>query len=384
VERKLIDARTALGLYYTQIFLWIEAKEAVEPVVELALQLDYKRRISQIYTITGAYHFWVKEDFPRALRYLEDALKLAEELNDTLSLFMANFRLGEVLGFCCGFERALYHLGKALEINVTANSLYGIAIIKSFITLFVHNPRGKLDLGYQTSGEAMRIAEESGDPYSKGWAYFAHGESCHFKGSLKEAEEHSLRVTDIEVGERVTLTHWGYGLLGNIYLDRGEYQKSQDCFKKAISIVEDYNIDRHKDFMATGLLNRYRIALARVKAITNEKHIDLNEIFKCYQENKLKIYEGEMTRYVGEMLLDIDDRHMNEAEDWINKAVDVDKRNGTMWNLGRDYTAYAELFKRKGDHSKAKEHLSKAIEILKECGADGWVQKYEKELASLS
>ena len=33
---------------------------------------------------------------------------------------------------------------------------------------------------------------------------------------------------------------------------------------------------------------------------------------------------------------------------------------------------------------KARENLGKAIEILKECGADGWVNKYEKELALLS
>ena len=54
-----------------------------------------------------------------------------------------------------------------------------------------------------------------------------------------------------------------------------------------------------------------------------------------------------------------------------------------MWNLARDYALYAELFKRKGDLPKARENLSKAIEIFKECGADGWVEKYEKELASL-
>jgi len=55
-----------------------------------------------------------------------------------------------------------------------------------------------------------------------------------------------------------------------------------------------------------------------------------------------------------------------------------------MWHLGKDYALYAELFKRKGDQSKASENLNKAIEILKECGADGWVEKYEKELAALS
>jgi hypothetical protein len=53
------------------------------------------------------------------------------------------------------------------------------------------------------------------------------------------------------------------------------------------------------------------------------------------------------------------------------------------WDLGRHYALYAELFRRKGDQTKTKENLKKAIKILKECGADGWVEKYEKELAAL-
>ena len=33
---------------------------------------------------------------------------------------------------------------------------------------------------------------------------------------------------------------------------------------------------------------------------------------------------------------------------------------------------------------KAIEKLRKAIDIFKECGADGWVKKYEEDLVSLS
>jgi hypothetical protein len=57
---------------------------------------------------------------------------------------------------------------------------------------------------------------------------------------------------------------------------------------------------------------------------------------------------------------------------------------GMDYWLGRTYTVYTDLFKKEGDHSKAKENLNKAIEILKECGADGWVKKYEKDLFELS
>jgi tetratricopeptide (TPR) repeat protein len=90
-----------------------------------------------------------------------------------------------------------------------------------------------------------------------------------------------------------------------------------------------------------------------------------------------------MPRYISEILLNIDDQHMNEAEDWIKKAIETDNRNRMMWYLGRDYALYAELFKRKGNRSKAKTKLSKAIEIFKGCGADDWEEKYEKELAAL-
>ena len=75
---------------------------------------------------------------------------------------------------------------------------------------------------------------------------------------------------------------------------------------------------------------------------------------------------------------------MSVAENWIQKAFEADQRSGMMFNLGKGYVLYVELFKRKGDRLKAQENLGEAIETLKEYGADGWVGKYEKELASIS
>jgi Tfp pilus assembly protein PilF len=112
--------------------------------------------------------------------------------------------------------------------------------------------------------------------------------------------------------------------------------------------------------------------------------VDLESLFACSRNNKIKVTEGWVSRLVGEILLNIDDHHMSEAEHWIQKAIEADQRNGMRFHLGKDYALYAELFKRKGDCSKAQETLGRAIEILKECGADGRVSRYEKELASIS
>jgi tetratricopeptide (TPR) repeat protein len=378
VQRKIVDARTTVGLYQIQMFRPFEAKEAVDPIVDLALELDYKRRVSQIYTIIGSYWYQVEEDFPKAFKYLEDALKIAEELNDILSLAQANFWLGQALSFSCKYERAIYHMGKALEINVAGNSLWGISMQKSTLSAFVYDNQGMIDLGYRTSDEALQLAEESGDIYSRAWGYTVHGYSCYCKGFLERAEEHLLKGIDFSEGiDLPSGLSLGYFSLGDTYFDMGEYERSQDCFEKAISRLEQSRL-------FPSLVNMNKIALARAKVMNNEMDVDIEALYRYEVENKLRVYDGWMSRYIGEILLNIDEKHMSEAEDWVSKAIEADNRNGMMFHLGKDYAAYAELFKRKGDTQKAKENLNKAIEIYKECGADGWVEKAEKSLKGLS
>jgi tetratricopeptide (TPR) repeat protein len=111
--------------------------------------------------------------------------------------------------------------------------------------------------------------------------------------------------------------------------------------------------------------------------------VNLESLYAYSRNNKVKAAESWIQRYIGEILLNIDDQHISEAEHWIQKAIETDQRNRMMLNLAKDYALYAELFKRKGDRLKAQENLGKAIEILKGCGADGWVEKYEKELTKL-
>lgn len=95
------------------------------------------------------------------------------------------------------------------------------------------------------------------------------------------------------------------------------------------------------------------------------------------------MYEGCMAKYIGDILLHLDDYHLVEAGEWITRAIEADKRNGMKCDLGRDYTLYGEFFKRKGGSSKAKEFLEKAIGIFNECGADGWARKTERALSEI-
>jgi len=99
---------------------------------------------------------------------------------------------------------------------------------------------------------------------------------------------------------------------------------------------------------------------------------------------RLKVFEGWNCRFLGEIFLNLGGSHVVEAEHWIQKAIEADERNGMRFHLGRDYALYAEFFIFQKDRAKARLNLGKAVEILKECGADGFVRKYEEEMAKLT
>ena len=126
------------------------------------------------------------------------------------------------------------------------------------------------------------------------------------------------------------------------------------------------------------------MALVKTKLTNNEKDSDFESLYSLVNENNVKIWDGWIQSCIAEILLKIDNDRIAESENRINKAIEIDKSNGVLINLGKNYALYAELFKRKGGQFDAKENLKKAIEIFRNCGADGWAVKVENELASLS
>jgi tetratricopeptide (TPR) repeat protein len=375
IQKRIIDARTTFGLYLSQLGNFAAAKEAIDPIFDVAVSSGYKRRISQIYTLIGIYYNRIEIDSPRALDYLKKALRIAAEIDDKLSFYFANYWLGVALSGVCEFEKAGYHIKKALDITMAANNPSGIAAMKGTISNAVYNYQGKVELGFQTSHEALRIAEKSDDIYSKTWGYTYHGWSCYCKGLLEEAIV--LLLKGAGLSEKISSFRQNFDAnrsLAHCYLDMGDYEKSKYHSNKAILIAEQGRYCLDEIYFS-------KILFATAKVMNNERDIRLESLYGYTAKNKLRADDGWMRRYIGQILLN--DKHLSEADDWIKRAIKADERNGVMWSLARDYALYAELNKRQGDPAKARENLSKAIEILKECGADGWVEKYEKELAEI-
>jgi class 3 adenylate cyclase/tetratricopeptide (TPR) repeat protein len=373
VEKQIIDARAVLGLYMTQLNYNAEAKEAIDPIIHLAIKHNHKRRLCQIYTILGSYYWFVEENYPETIKVLDEALKISEEVKDIVSLVLANSFFGIASGSNCEFERSAHYIQRAIDINVAAKNLWGIAGSKSNLAYFYYWYAGRVNLAFGTSNEGLQIAEESGDIYSKAMAYVIHGTIYYGKGLLEESKKYLLK--GLELCERINFASWvgaAQFTLGETYFEMGNFPMSKEHYRKGILAFEHNRL--FPSWVGYG-----KVASARSKVMNKEKDVDLESLYAHSRSNKIKVAKGWIQRYIGEILLNIDDKHLSEAEHWIQKAIEADQKNRMMFHLGKDYALYADLFRRKGDRLKVQENLGKAIEIFKECGADGWVEKAEKE-----
>jgi len=319
----------------------------------------------------------VEENFSAAFQAFEEALKISDEIKDILTSSYANHWFGMALSYNCEFDKAIFHMQRTLDISIAAKNLWGIAITKGNLAYFCYFYSGRISLGFQTTAEALRAAEESGDIMSKGYVYSSHGIFCYARGLLEEAERYLLK--GIEFCERINEKGWkaiAHLFLGETYFAMGDFPSAKDHYEKACGLLE------HTHLMPS-IVGLVRAAEARSRVMNNEKDVDLASLYIQSRNNRVKRGEGEISKYIGEILLKIDDQHISEAEHWIRKAIEADQRNRMMFYLGKDYALYAELFKRKGDRLKTQENLGRAIELFKECGADGWAEKAEKELATM-
>jgi len=373
-EKEIIDARTNLGLYYVQLSYLVKAYEAVSSIVELALKHNYEKRLSQIYTIIGTYYFGNKGDVPTGLHYLDKALKIAEKTNNFASLWMVHHWLGHALSDNCEFEQALYHLEKALEISQAANLTWSISIMKSCIANTVYNQQGNAKLGYLMSCDGIKLAEESGDIHSKSEAYVNNGVACYLKGLFDQAD---LNLTKgARYSTRLDLVQGSVAdyFLGLIEMERNNYRRAREHFVKSVSAM------KHRGFYPDGqnLITMMSI-YAEIKE--HEKDIDTDTLFRYVKENRIKLYEGLMYFWISKILGEMGARHLSSAVDYVEKAIKSHYENNLIWHLGMDYAWQAELFKKNNDFSNAKDKLETAIDFFEKCGADGWVEKAEKELA---
>ena len=373
LENQIVHLRTILGIFMIEMNYFQRARDIVAPILRLGLNSDNKKRRSQLLMIIGSYEYVVEENFPEAFKHLEEALEISKEIDEKAPLSSVSYWIGCAYHLNAELDKASIHMKRAVKIVSAGKIQWREATIKSLLSHMVYYHQGKVELAYETSHEALRIADRSGDLYSQTFAYCCHGISCFAKGSYQEAER--LLSKGTEFSERLDHSWWkpwSKHFLGEFYYEMGQYQKARFYYDEAVSIF-----DSHGYWPSNAITSK--MGLARAKSAMNGKGMDLDSLSVYISEAKAKLYEGWILRYMSEILLNAGEGLISEAEHWIKKSVAANEKNGTLFELGRAYLFYAEIKNRKKDQAGAHRCMKRAMEIFKECGAEGWIQKYEKE-----
>lgn len=362
IQKQKVDARTGLGLYKYQLFYFVEALEAIDPIFKSAIDMGYTKRIAQLYTIMGTYAYWVKEDFKTGINQLETAADIAEKTNDVVSGFFSNQWLGFAYAYCCDFNKAATHFKKALKINVDTKNLWGASVVMGCISHWVLNYNGLIAQGYKLSHKALELANKSGDIYSKAVAYTLHGASLYFKGKSELSEEYLLKGAKLntKIGFKFVraLAHF---FLGHNYYQMDVLHKSHSQYTQAVEILEDIQC-------LPSLVNLCRICILLTKDRQPDKRI-LYQLKNYASNNGLKVFEGWMFREIGNLTIGSDPGSIIEAEQWTKKAIQSDERNGLQWQLAKDYALYSKILGLRGKEEAARQYLQKAKKFDALCKA---------------
>ena len=343
VMRKTIDARAVLAGYYLSLSKFSEAKEAVEPIFSQAIELNYEKKLPQLYNAMGAYKFWVNEEFPDAVAFFKKGRIISDKVKNYASLWFSTYFLGITVSGLCKFDKGLKHFTEALDLSLKGKNPVSISFTKGAMSAFNYHYQGKIDDAYRSGKEALKIAEQINDIYVRGMASISYGIPCYLKGLYEEAENNLIAGLDLCNKSSLSIwSMWANFWLGELFVEKGLFQKAVKFYEQGISVLT-----KHGEIFPSWA-RMFKVCIARSKILTNDQDINISDLFDYYSSNKMAVLEGFMARYIGEILLSLRSHPTSDIEKWITIAVEADKKNSAKWLLGCDYALYAELHKQNG------------------------------------
>ena len=281
---------------------------------------------------------------------------------------------GRILGYMGRFSEGYMYFEKAINKAINKQSL---TAPEMNFALFLSD-QGHGDLAIEHAKKCIQYCEETNTHFLQGLGWLGLGRAYHFKGEFREANDYILKGlnTQKELGVDMSLPVY-YHYLSDLHCDRGDLE---DALRYAEKFVELWKAN-YED------LGREDVTFGRILGKMDSHQFHKAEKYILQGINKLKKKEARALAakgsfFLGELYVDFDIKENAHAN--LSKAEKDFQDMGMNYWLGRTHAVYAVLYTKEGDQSKAKENLNKAMEILKECGADGWVEKYEKELVALS
>ncbi len=327
---------------------------------QLASQIGESPELPRVLAGMAAAYF-NKGDLATSAEVTQEALAAAGRTGDAFDLLSAHFVAGQPLLFQGHFSRALQHFEQSIEVYnpaeqgpqaYTAGFDYGVAA-HGFAAV-CHVYLGHPDRALAGSEAAVVLAKRVGHPLSLAFAFFWGGVVHVERGELDRLRERAEEV--VGLAERLGFPLYlgaGKVLRGRVRIESGEAEAGLAEMQQAMgelagigtgigapmilcSLAEDLRkVGRHDDALAT-------LALGIAQAEEQGQH-------HC---------DAELHRLRAEILLDMDDNAVEEAEALLGHSLEIARWQEAKTFELRAATSLARLWQRRGKRDAARALLA--------------------------
>ncbi|MBC2717818.1 MAG: AAA family ATPase [Desulfobacteraceae bacterium] len=256
-------------------------------------------------------------------------------------------------------------LEKQFDLRVYVYSFWAVSLAFMIV--------GQFDKAIQAAQKALKMAEKYSDngsiSISSTNIAVTH---CH-KGDIAQALEYaemgvSKAQTPVYQIRARTVQAW-------ILCHAGESRQGTETLSANLPVIQMSN------YLAFEVSTLYYLGEAYWLAGEYDKATQtLKDLLKLSERCKMKRFPGIAYYYLGEIALKTDPQ---QARAYFKKSIDIFQAVKAEDFLARAYAGYGRFYKQQGDIDKAREYLTKALEIFERLGILNQPEKVKKELADL-
>jgi tetratricopeptide (TPR) repeat protein len=320
------------------------------------------------------------------VRYGEEAAAIAAETGDpalragigTLPAFGHNFA-GNGRAMLEWVRRVLADTGSDCTLGKEISGYSPrVSMLSNRTTALLY--LGRLPEAWDSSAEALRVAEESGELEVLGWVQFVAAQLAYTCGVTGSALEQARRCLEIaEKLDNESSRTIGYGALGWATLVGGQNQDACEALRESVAIARAHNSQ-------LSFVPELLAALSEAQLAVGERSDALataREALALASGNGSSYFEAHAQIALASALLETDAGPARaEIESALERAEQLVEAIEGRALLPRILEARGRLAHALGDAEGASRALREALELYRELGATGHAERLARELGA--
>ncbi len=424
------------GIYCNSRDSWNQRREIYYAELQMALKIQDNREIARAHNNLGGMYFAYSDEpldkqYKEALLHFETALKLREEIGDEIEIsdtlaeigLLFHNRGNAMWGESDNWNKAIQYYNKSLAIKKKIGDKNVISFIMLGIGILNRN-RDDLIQAQKCYEESLQISLKGGIKSQTWQVIWFYGELCELQGEVEKALSYYSQSYQIALKIGIEdIIESSLSSIGHLHINLGEVDKAFEYYKIGLNQIESKHKENsdEKSFLLTciGMAHKQKGELNQaVKLLQKSLNVSLE---KRDNWELLEIYIG-----LAEVYLEMGNIH--EAFANAEKVLETSKLRDTNWEAirsnqifgmvfrekkeweqaiecfekvkkllndspfgsyvhkqdrGKLFYEYGLLWKAKGDHAKARDHLEESLKLYQELNWKLWIDKCRDALEEL-